>query len=473
MSLIVTALALIASVPQHPIDPGEPVTAELVDAGVFNWTTKTWLSPERAATLRAASLTVYNNTCTYTGGNNYDGLGLCTTFFDEGRVPSTTSPGAPVAATDDNLITSFEIAYCTRNATGTIDVKIGFYNAWGGCMSGLGGSPWIGPLSGVATAYFDFGAAAGYPLPGDPVPGGAYQCNKVTIALGNSAFCLASDGEGFYDNQPQLDVFAWSVESNTPQSGSAPGFNLVRAGEPSLSGVGGCTYNIPCGSDPSPWPQFGTTPQPCGHGLGTEDHWWINVDNEPWGGGQTGGSCTFSPGAGTACYWFGGNPGNPFASYWLVLGSAGGCSGCSGSPVPYCTAGTSTSGCTPGLSMAGSPSVTNAGPCTIALNNTEGQKTGLLFYGMGQQAVQWGTSTSFLCVKSPTQRLTAQSTGGTAGQCNGTFATDINQFFAANPLALGQPLFAGQVLDFQAWYRDPPSPKTTHLSSALSISMCP
>lgn len=89
MTVLLPVLTLIAASAQQYVEPGIPVTGELVDAGVFNWTTKSWVQPDRVARLRAASLTVYNNTCTYTSGNNYDGIGLCTTFFDEGR--SSTS----------------------------------------------------------------------------------------------------------------------------------------------------------------------------------------------------------------------------------------------------------------------------------------------------------------------------------------------------------------------------------------------
>ncbi|MCC7011889.1 MAG: hypothetical protein IT454_04930 [Planctomycetes bacterium] len=471
MSVLILALAPFAAPFQQALPSGAPITAEIVDAGVFNWSTKSWVPPHRAAQLRAASTTVYNNTCTYTGGNSFDAIGTCVTYFDEGRIPSSTDPAAPAAATDDNRIDSFQIAYCTRTANGLIDVKVGFYANWGGCMQGLGGTPWSGSLQANATAYFDFGAAAGFPLPGDPVPGGGYQCNKVTIALGNAAFCMPSDGDGVFDNVAASDTFAWSLESNTPANPPTEGISLIRAGEPSLSQPGGCTYNIPCGSDPTPWGAFGPAPQSCGHGLGTQDRWWQNIDGVPWG--QAGGTCATVPGGGGGCYWFGGNPGNPFASYWLVLGSAGSCAGCTGSPTTYCTAGTSSGGCSATMGMTGQPNVSSTGPCNITVSNVEPQKAGLIFYGLTQVAVQWGPSTSFLCVKSPTQRTLSQNSGGTPGQCNGTFSTNINQFFAANPTAIGQPLFAGEVLHFQAWYRDPPSPKTTNLSDALSITMCP
>jgi hypothetical protein len=469
--------AAAATASAQEVDPNQwqPLTSPIVDAGTFNWSTKRWVTQPQANRLRALTTKIYDNTCTYTGGNTYSEVPLCVTFFDEGEIPATSSPGAPAGATDDNLISEFEIAYCTRQPTGVIDIKVGFYEAWGGCLVGLGGAPYPAPLSGQANGYFDFGAAAGFPLPGDPAPGGSYQCMKVNIVLGNAAFCMQSEGNGVYDNTAQLDKFAWSFESNTqPYGGAGAGVTLIRAGEPSLSPAHGCTYNVPCGSDPSPWVQVQPIGSPCGHGWGTEDHWWMNIDGDAWGDTINSGTvCPGSPGAGSTCYWFLGYPTNVFASFWLELGSAGPCSGCNGSPIPYCTPGTTTNGCAATISMAGAPSVSNAAPCNINAANVEGGKSGLIFYGLQASIQPWGTGTSFLCIKAPTQRLAAQSTGGTTGQCNGSLSSNINAFWAANPGALGQPLFVGQNVFFQGWFRDPPAPKTTNLTNALQVTLCP
>jgi hypothetical protein len=475
--LVLAAIpAAAAAAAAQEIDPNswQPLTSPIEDAGVFNWTTKRWLSDTQATRLRAAAIKVYDNTCTYTGGNAYSDVPLCVTFFDEGRIPSANTPGAPGGATDDNLITEFEIAYCTRQPTGAIDVKVGFFEAWGGCLVGLGG-PYPSPLSAQANGYFDFGAAAGFPLPGDPVPGGSYHCLKVGIVLGNAGFCMQSEGDGLFDNNDQLDKFAWSFESNTPPfGGSGAGVALIRAGEPSLSVDHGCTYNVPCGTDPSPWVAIQPPGSPCGHGWGTEDHWWMNIDGDTWGDTvNTGATCVGAPGTGTTCYWFGGYPTNVFASFWLELGSDGTCAGCNGAPLPYCTAGTTTNGCNASISINGSPSASFAGPCNVVVSNAEGGKSGLIFYGLQSLIQPWGTGTSFLCVKAPTQRLVAQPTGGTSGSCNGTLSTNVNAFWAANPGVLGQPLFAGQKLYFQGWFRDPPAPKTTNLSNALEVTICP
>jgi hypothetical protein len=113
----------------------------------------------------------------------------------------------------------------------------------------------------------------------------------------------------------------------------------------------------------------------------------------------------------------------------------------------------------------------------IGVNNVEGQKFGILFYGTdntGFSAVPWGAgSTSYLCVKAPTQRTTAQNTGGILNACDGSMYLDWNAFITANPSALGTPFAAGNKLYFQAWYRDPPAVKTTNLSDALELTMQP
>jgi len=106
------------------VAPGTPLVA--VAPGSV-WATKRWMPPDRVAQLRASTITVYNNTCSYTGGNGFDDINTCFKFFDEGRIPSTSDPLAPVGASDDNLIDSFEFAYCTNTANGLIDVKVGFY----------------------------------------------------------------------------------------------------------------------------------------------------------------------------------------------------------------------------------------------------------------------------------------------------------------------------------------------------------
>lgn len=147
-----------------------------------------------------------------------------------------------------------------------------------------------------------------------------------------------------------------------------------------------------------------------------------------------------------------------------------------GATSTFCTSGTSTNGCAATINAAGIPDANAGSGFTLTVSNVEGAKQGLIFYGLdnsGFAPLAWGATSSFLCVKSPTQRSTALNSGGTAGACNGTFVFDWNSFVAANPGALGLPFGGGERVYAQAWYRDPPSPKTTQLSNALEFVVCP
>jgi hypothetical protein len=100
-----------------------------------------------------------------------------------------------------------------------------------------------------------------------------------------------------------------------------------------------------------------------------------------------------------------------------------------------------------------------------------------MFYGLnntGFSPVPWAAgSTSFLCVKSPTQRFPAQTATGTANQCNGTMTQNFVAWETANATAIGQPFAAGQKMFIQAWFRDPPAIKTTNLSNAIELTFIP
>jgi hypothetical protein len=143
----------------------------------------------------------------------------------------------------------------------------------------------------------------------------------------------------------------------------------------------------------------------------------------------------------------------------------------------YCTAGTTTNGCVPSIGSTGSPQVGPTSGFSIHVSEVEGQRAGILFYGIddaGFTPTPWsGASSSFLCVEAPAQRLPTQFTGGTSGQCDGSLAIDWLAHMAANPGALGQPLSAGQTFRGQAWFRDPPAPKAASLSDALKWVVAP
>lgn len=143
--------------------------------------------------------------------------------------------------------------------------------------------------------------------------------------------------------------------------------------------------------------------------------------------------------------------------------------------VAYCTSGTTSSGCAPAMSAAGNPSASAASGFTLACANIEGQRSAILFYSVsGALAQPWAVgSTSYLCVKPPSQRTLVQSSAGSSGQCDGALALDFLAWVAAHPNALGTPLAAGQTLWSQVWLRDPPAPKTTNLSNGVRFTLQP
>ncbi|MCC7015418.1 MAG: hypothetical protein IT454_22860 [Planctomycetes bacterium] len=147
---------------------------------------------------------------------------------------------------------------------------------------------------------------------------------------------------------------------------------------------------------------------------------------------------------------------------------------CNCAPVSYCTAGTTTNGCQAQISASGTPSATATSGFTLQVQQVEGAKSGLIFYGTnGRHSAPWGNGTSYLCVRSPTQRTDFHSAGGIAGQCNGTLSIDWNSWIAQRSGTLGASFSVGQAVQAQGWFRDPPAPKSTSLSNAIEFYVCP
>jgi Tol biopolymer transport system component len=146
-------------------------------------------------------------------------------------------------------------------------------------------------------------------------------------------------------------------------------------------------------------------------------------------------------------------------------------------PNLYCTSGTSTNGCSARIAGDANPSISFSNPCNIAVTDVEGVKTGLIFYGIdnvGFAPGPWASlSTSWLCVKHPTQRTGVQNSGGSFGGCDGAFTLDWNAYQLAHPLALGNPWSIGDKVYVQAWFRDPLAVKATNLSNALELTYVP
>jgi len=142
-------------------------------------------------------------------------------------------------------------------------------------------------------------------------------------------------------------------------------------------------------------------------------------------------------------------------------------------PGPYCTAGTSASGCQAMMSSTGTPSASASTGFFLNASSVEGQKDGLFFWGTnGRQANVWGNGTSFQCVIPPVFRAGLLTGNGTAGACDGSFSQDMNVLWTAKPQ---KNPGSGAVVQSQLWYRDPQntSNQTTSLSNALEFVMVP
>lgn len=143
-------------------------------------------------------------------------------------------------------------------------------------------------------------------------------------------------------------------------------------------------------------------------------------------------------------------------------------------PTVYCTAGTTTNGCTANINASANPDVAHSNVCVITATDVEGQKSGIIFYGIAPTAGTWClASNSFLCVKAPTQRTPAGNSGGTADQCDGVLLLDWNNYQLTHAGALGQVWLSGNKAYVQAWFRDPMTCNTTNMSDAVSITYVP
>lgn len=147
-------------------------------------------------------------------------------------------------------------------------------------------------------------------------------------------------------------------------------------------------------------------------------------------------------------------------------------------PMPFCAPiGPSAGGCLPTINATANPNITHSNVSVITASNLDGDRSGIVFYGAnGPTLKSWcagGAGNSKLCVDAPTQRTGAQTTGGTAGQCNGTLTLDWNAWQLAHPAALGNPWLAGTQAHVQAWFRSPADCKTTFLTQALAFTYQP
>ena len=196
--------------------------------------------------------------------------------FDEGRVPSGSSPAPQQGDRSSYQVNGFQIAYVTRE----VDISAGgpgaamnvyFWEDYDDCADLAG--------AGTPTAVFTITG-----LPASPTLE-TISAWIVDIDLTGFEFCLTADADGVFDDDPDLDGFGYAYEMiNLTAVGSQ---GPLITGDPAGAPYGdGTFYQNP-----------GAT---VGTGLDNDDLFYKDVPG----------------GAGSGCFWFGGAP---FAGFHMVI----------------------------------------------------------------------------------------------------------------------------------------------------------
>lgn len=442
LPFVLAACACMSSAHAQTVDLSRltPVSPNVRHAGVFDVSTGKFVRADTATS--TVVQTIYNNTCTWSGGAFYVGAQSCEDLYDEGRVPFGGVRGK-------HRVTTAELAYCTSQATGSVDIDFELYDtepglaARGSCTFGTDGVP---PPFSAGIFSFD-SSAAGFPLPGST--GGGLGCWVINLTTGTQAVCLSASSRS-------TDQFVWRFrQGGTSSIPSGP----LLAGEPSIPGGAG-TFNIPPGVDPV----FGTA---CGHGLDNQDLFWLNIDDTPIGVPPTG--CGSGP-SGTYCYWFGGYPQNPFAGFWLRLEADGSC-GLADSVTTFCPSTSNSMGCTPTLTALGVAATSRCGNGAFELtaSNLVGGSKAVWLYGTSVGAPR-AFRGGVLCIGGDVERFAAGASGGRQGTCSGVATADFQQLLCSG---VDAALVPGARVGVQCWSRDPGSSAGAHLSEGLAFTIQP
>ncbi len=140
----------------------------------------------------------------------------------------------------------------------------------------------------------------------------------------------------------------------------------------------------------------------------------------------------------------------------------------------YCTSGMSAMGCSPTMSALGVASASATSGFVVRASNIEGQRQTNTFYGVfGPRTPPTPFGAGFLCVRTPTQRMSTVPASGTPGVCDGSVSIDVLAWAQAHPAAQGVPYAFGTTLNFQCAIRDPQSPGARVMSDALQVTLLP
>ena len=140
-------------------------------------------------------------------------------------------------------------------------------------------------------------------------------------------------------------------------------------------------------------------------------------------------------------------------------------------PATYCTAATSSGGCTPLVGSSGQPSVSSSKAFVLTAGQLPNVSSGFLVHGHAAAALP--VTGGWLCVAPPFSRTTPIATGGsTAGSdCTGFLAFELGALLGSGA---APTLLAGAQVRAQFWTRDSSAQTSTHVpSQGLVFTLCP
>jgi hypothetical protein len=295
------------SLERTPADPELFVCREIHYAGVYHLASGVFEPASRSSPnydgpqpATGVQGVIYDNSCKVAGGVLQSALNG-STYIDDGRIPSTTSPSPNTGTLDHYRVNKLQISYAVRDVTGSpfsIRLRVWdhlFQDATNCTSLAAAGNPIINyQLNG---------------LPGSPVQG-QLTGYVLDIDLIGTEFCISGDANGVFDGDAYANGFGYGLtllgqSGNTPAT--AGGFFVTGL----ASGAGACgmgegTY-------------FNNPSAAAGTGLDDDVTWYRDGQS-----GQSSGCFTFSGSATGA------------AGFWLVMwADVTNCTACAGNP-PTC-----------------------------------------------------------------------------------------------------------------------------------------
>ncbi|MEO1700099.1 MAG: hypothetical protein AAFU73_22635 [Planctomycetota bacterium] len=232
----VSALALVASASaQTRQNPGAATATRINQpvkfAGTYHAATRTFTRGQAAVANFGTSDAMYAATA---DTPYFSAIETGEQYQDTAIIPGSTN--TLVTGRDDNFVTSFDFAYCEFDpAQATTSFEIDFHESAAPCTTLVG----ITPTASIVV---------------DQVPG-AGQCWVVNVDLtGGEEFCIGGDGgDGFFDDDLDLDSFGWTVRYTAgginPATGTS-GFGPILGADPAATDSVYSNPNGPPVTDP-------------------------------------------------------------------------------------------------------------------------------------------------------------------------------------------------------------------------------